>query len=141
MNAETERSFAKWGEAARGGFQVVPDILLKKQVELGLSATDMLVLLNLSMHWWYADKKPFPRTTTIAARMGIDVRTVQRSLRKLGDLQLLERMVEHSEQGNERTVCDLTKLVGRLDQYVRSDKDYRSRAGLRPQEAEEAAIA
>ncbi len=28
----------KWGEAARGGFQLVPDLLLKNQSELGLNA-------------------------------------------------------------------------------------------------------
>ena len=57
----SERSSEKWGDAGIAGFQVLPDILLKKQVELGLSPTDMLVLINILMHWWYHDKRPFPR--------------------------------------------------------------------------------
>ena len=35
----TERAVEKWGDAAEAGFQTLPDILLKKQIELGLSAT------------------------------------------------------------------------------------------------------
>ena len=62
-----QRSVEKWGEAGKGGFQLLPDILFKKQVELGLSPTDMLVLMNLTMHWWYAHQRPFPPTSTIAA--------------------------------------------------------------------------
>jgi hypothetical protein len=61
-------------------FQIVPDLLLKNQKTLGLNATEMVVLLNVLMHWWHRDQKPFPRSTTIAKRMGITVRTVQRAL-------------------------------------------------------------
>lgn len=118
------RSIEKWGEAAIGGFQVVPDILLKKQVELGLSNNDMIVLLNITMHWWYASQRPFPRISTIAARIGKDERTVQRSMRKLTDLRLLERVIEKQPDGTDRTVCDFSGLIARLEQYVLADRDY-----------------
>jgi len=45
----TERAVEKWEDAAEAGFQTLPDILLRKQVELGLSPTDMLVLINITM--------------------------------------------------------------------------------------------
>lgn len=122
-----QRSVEKWGEAGKGGFQLLPDILFKKQVELGLSPTDMLVLMNLTMHWWYAHQRPFPRTSTIAARMGVETRTVQRSLKKLTDLGLLTRVAEKDDAGEERIVCDLSGLVGRLEQYVLGDSDYQVR--------------
>lgn len=122
----TERSVAKWKDAARGGFQVLPDILLKKQVELGLSATDMLVLINISMHWWYEEQKPFPRTTTVAARMGVDPRTVQRSLQKLIDLSLVSKVLEDKD-GESRQVLHLDGLVERLSEYVKTDADYLAR--------------
>jgi predicted transcriptional regulator len=73
----------KWGEAARAGFQPVPDTLLVKQRELGLDSTDLVVLLNLTSFWWFRDAPPFPRTNIIANRMGVTTRTVQRSLKKL----------------------------------------------------------
>ena len=124
--AVEQRSMAKWGEAGRA-FQLLPDILLKKQVELGLTATDMLVLINITMHWWYADKKPFPRTSTIAARMGIEPRTVQRTLKKLSELGLVQRRPETAEDGTARMVCDLSGLVARLEKYVEFDRDYQIR--------------
>ena len=59
-------AIAKWGESARAGFQILPDVLFKNQDGLGLSAVDLVVLTNLTLHWWYSDRKPFPRSTTIA---------------------------------------------------------------------------
>ena len=43
------------------------------------------------MHWWYRDQMPFPRPTTIARRMGVTVRTVQRALLGLQALGLLTK--------------------------------------------------
>ena len=122
-----ERAMEKWGDAAIAGFQVLPDILLKKQVELGLSATDMLVLLNLTLHWWYREQRPFPRTSTIAARMGVEPRTVQRSLRKMVDMGLLERVEEEDEAGEKRQVIDLTALVEKLSAFARHDEHFQYR--------------
>lgn len=118
----------KWGEAARGGFQAVPDILLKGQKQLGLNSTELVVLLNVLMHWWYRDQKPFPRSTTIAKRMGSDVRTVQRALAKLEELELIER-----RPGPEgASYVDPALLVQRLEALVKDDPEYLVRTkGLR----------
>ena len=51
----------KWGAAALAGFQTVPDLLLKHQKTLKISSAEMVVLLNVLMHWWYRDQMPFPR--------------------------------------------------------------------------------
>jgi predicted transcriptional regulator len=115
------RAFDKWAEAASAGFQVVPDLLLKKQVELDLTTTDLVVLLNVLMHWWYADQRPFPRSSTIAARMGIDPRTVQRSLARLDELGLVKRVTEESPDGEERKVCDPAGLRQRLIELAKAD--------------------
>lgn len=131
INAQTTHvklpSVAKWGEVANAGFQILPDALLKHQRELGLDATDVLVLVNLTMHWWYADQKPFPRTTTIARRMNVSVRTVQRSMSKLQRLQLIERKKVDDEHGQERTVIDLEGLIATLEPYALTDPGYRPR--------------
>jgi hypothetical protein len=115
----------KWGEAARGGFQAVPDLLLKHQTTLGLNPTDMTVLLNILMHWWYRDQKPFPRPTTIARRMGSTPRTVQRSIAKLQELGILFR--ERDAKG--LPVLDPGPLVDRLGELAKTDKDYLVRTG------------
>lgn len=123
----TERAVEKWGDAAEAGFQTLPDILLRKQVELGLSPTDMLVLINITMHWWYCDQLPFPRSATIAERMGVDARTVQRSIRKMQDLKLVERQTETSKDGTTRSVLNFSALVERLSGFARRDSNYRAR--------------
>jgi DNA-binding MarR family transcriptional regulator len=115
----------KWGEAARGGFQAVPDLLLKNQDELKLNPTELVVLLNVLMHWWYRDQKPFPRPTTIARRMGSTVRTVQRAITKLENEGLLIR-----RRGEKRTiVLDPDPLVRRLSELAKTDFDYLTRTG------------
>jgi DNA replication protein DnaD len=121
------RAVAKWKEAGKAGFQVLPDLLLKKQSELGLSATDVVVLLNLTMHWWYAEQRPFPRSTTIAKRMGVDIRTVPRCMRNLIDLGLVKKVTETPPNGAERQVCDLSGLVRRLTAMALDDPDYAAR--------------
>lgn len=117
---------AKYGEAGKGGFQVVPDILLKKQDELGLSPTELVVLLNVLMHWWYPAQKPFPRSSTIAHRMGISPRTVQRAIQRIEDeLKLLSR----TEGTEGETFLDPTLLVRRLEELVKDDPSYLYRTG------------
>lgn len=123
----TERAVEKWEAAAEAGFQTLPDILLRKQVELGLSPTDMLVLINITMHWWYRDRLPFPRSATIAERMGVDPRTVQRSIRKMQDLKLVERETETLVDGTIRSVLNLSPLVERLGDFARRDPNYVAR--------------
>jgi hypothetical protein len=119
--------FQKYGEVAVAGFQAVPDLLLKNQVKLGLSQTDMVVLLNVLMHWWYVDKKPFPRATTIAKRIGVTPRTVQRSFSALEKLGLLNR----SEADDGRTILDPQPLVDRLNEFTFTDTDYLIRRAKR----------
>lgn len=115
--------YAKYGEASIAGFQAVPDLLLKYQSELGLSPTDLAVLLNVLMHWWYPEKKPFPRSTTIAKRMGVTPRTVQRSLQQLEELGLLVR--EKDARGP--TYLDPAPLVEKLEALAKKDADYQIR--------------
>ncbi len=118
---------AKWGRAANAGFQLLPDILLKKQNELELSATDLIVLINITMHWWYEGQKPFPRSQTVATRMGIDPRTVQRSMRKMQNKGLLQRQKITNSVGEEQTVFDLGGLVSSLSKHAVNDPGYRDR--------------
>ncbi len=87
--AELTAPMKKWGVALDGGFQILPDLLLRCQRELDLTTNDVVVLLNLTMAWWERDRLPFPRTATIARRMDISERTVQRSINRLRKLRLL----------------------------------------------------
>lgn len=117
----------KYGKAAIAGFQAVPDLLLKHQHDLGLSATDLVVLLNVLMHWWYPAQKPYPRSTTIAKRMGVTPRTVQRSLQQIEELGFLVR----EKNADGPTVLDPAPLVEKLSEFAETDADYLVRSRRR----------
>ncbi len=119
---------ARWGEAANAGYQPVPNLLLKHQRQLDLTAVDLVVLLNLLSYWWYAENLPFPKSATIARRIGLTQRTVQRSLKTMESRGLLRRV----ESGTtESRVCfDPKGLVQRLIPLARKEPGYRSRNPL-----------
>ena len=84
---------AKWGKALdRGGFQALPNLLLAKQGSLGLKSLDIVVLLHFNRFWWACDEDPYPDRRRIAARIGVSVRTVERSLSRLEEKGLIERL-------------------------------------------------
>jgi DNA-binding transcriptional ArsR family regulator len=116
--------YTKWGEALDAGFQVLPDMLVKHQGDLELGPADLVVLINLTMQWWFADRLPFPTTATIARRMGTSPRTVQRSLSRLERMGLLTK----ARRGQGKSLAfDLTPLSDRLRSYALRDPGYRPR--------------
>lgn len=125
---------AKWGEAADAGFQLLPDVLLKNQSALGVTATELVVLINLTMHWWYPSQRPFPRSTTIAERMGVEVRTIQRALNRPIELGLIQRVKVKKEAG-ESTEIELGGLVSELRKLAIKDAAYMPGRGTKPIES------
>lgn len=106
----------KWqGAVTQGsGFVAVPVALLRLQSKYNLTPTDMLVLINLLAHWWDPARAVYPRSTTIAKRMGVDKRTVQRTTQKLESSGLITRGI--SEQG--RRIFTFERLVEKLARDV-----------------------
>ena len=102
----------KWqGAVTQGsGFVAVPVALLRMQTKYGLSTTDMMVLINLLAHWWDPERAVFPRTSTIAARIGVEKRTVQRATQKMEKAGLITRDVD----SEGRRVFSFEGLVARL---------------------------
>lgn len=98
------------------GFTAVPDVLIRSQSHLKLSAIEMGVVLNLLLHWWQSDGEwPYPRLSTIAHRMGVTRRTVERAIRSLEDKGLIERLEgEYSSDGLTVRRFDLSGLVATL---------------------------
>jgi hypothetical protein len=102
----------KWqGAVTQGsGFVAVPMVLLRMQTKYGLSQTEMMVLINLLAHWWEPSRGVFPRSSIIAARLGVAKRTVQRATEKLEGMGLIER--DTDDKG--RRVFSFDGLVARL---------------------------
>ena len=124
MIAESQQSkiSERWGCAVthgETGFTAVPDVLIRSQRQLGISATEFVVLLNLLMHWWRPDEWPFPRISTISGRMDVDRRTVERALRSLQKKGLVVRQPT-SPVGDGPAVrrFDLSGLVLTLQKFA-----------------------
>lgn len=125
----------KWGVALRAGFQQVPDVLLKHQVRLNLAPLELVVLLNLTLHWWKADNLPYPTINVIAHRIGVSRRTVERALNQLEQSGLVRR-TRHERLADGRIIrrFDLSGLVARLQTLARRDRAYFARRSNSPAE-------
>lgn len=121
------RPYAKWGEAAIAGWQALPDVLLKNQHKLDLTPTELLVLINVLSFWWYVEELPFPRVTTLAKRMNVTPRTVQRALQKLFDKGLLTKKRDLGKDNVEREVLDPSGLVEILKRWAIEDPAFEHR--------------
>jgi hypothetical protein len=88
----------RYGEAGNAGWSPIPDVLLFNQHRLGIQSDDLIVLLNLMAHYYVRDEMPFTRPTTIAKRVGVSQRSVQRSIARLLKLGVIEVPPEQQHQ-------------------------------------------
>lgn len=117
----------KWGrDVLARGFQVLPDALFRYQPTLGtnedgtdcpVTAAEMIVLLNILAFWWGHDRPVFPSATLLAERIGVDRRSVDRSIQGLVKKQVLRKtrrgqQVHYDPSG---LVEKLKSLVSRTD--------------------------
>lgn len=107
------------------GFVVVPSALLRYQEKLKLEDGEVVVLMNLIMAWWETDKLPYPRTSTIAKRMGVSSRTVQRHIERLEAKGLIqrERGTTNNEASLSVTKYDLSGIVAELKRLGRTEHE------------------
>jgi predicted DNA-binding transcriptional regulator len=116
---------SKWGDAVSLGFLAIPDALLINQANLKLTTTETMVLLNVLSYWWFAERKPFPRTSVIARRMGVSNRTVQRALEQLQKKGALIK----AENSRGAVIYDPTPLVAMVQQFARRDPRFLTKGG------------
>jgi predicted transcriptional regulator len=113
------RSESKWGRQVMDqGFCILPSLLFRAQSRLGLKATHLALILQLAEFWWYDDNLPWPKKETIAQRMGLKEKQVQRIVRDLeqrGYLQRNTRMTPHGQTSNS---YDLSGLVKKLQELA-----------------------
>ncbi len=111
----------KWGKVTMGQrFTVVPSVMLQGQRRLGINANDLAVLLHIMEHWWKADDLPWPSKRTIAERLDVSEKTVQRSTAKMEKMGLINRKDRYLPNNNGRTsnAYDLSGLVERLTEIA-----------------------
>lgn len=123
-----QASEKKWGrQVMKVGFNIVPSIIFKAQQRLGLTSQQLVVLLHLSDYWWDANRDPWPSVTTLAARMGLGRRQVQKIIADLetaGLVKRVERTAKH--KGKLSNAYDLSGLVKKLKElapeFLEADK-------------------
>lgn len=82
----------KWGkETMEANYTVLPSALLRGQARLGINATELAVLVHLIDHWWKADEMPWPSKRTLADRLRVGEKTIQRAIAHLEEEGLIKR--------------------------------------------------
>jgi hypothetical protein len=114
----------KWGDVVfESGFQIFPDVLLRCQRFLELEAIDVVILMNMTMHWWYYDDLPYPRPSAIANRLGVSTRTVERRIAIMQERGLITRLPSQNHNGRTVRRYDLSGLVEKLKKYTKNYVD------------------
>lgn len=119
--AEDARTLSKkWGKATIDlGYTVIPSALLRGQARLKIGPNELAVLLHLMDHWWKHDAMPWPSKKTIAERLTVSSKTVQRAIVKLEKEGLVQRKDRyHRTGGRTSNEYDLSPLVARLKPIV-----------------------
>jgi predicted transcriptional regulator len=138
-----KESEKKWGtEVVKFGFCIVPSLLLRAQRRLGLNTRQLAVLLQLCDFWWDEARKPYPSKETIAQRLKIGARQVQRIIASLEEKGFVNRVERRALHGGRLTnTYDLSGLVKRLkeiepefrkvEEEAKSQRKAVARPGLR----------
>lgn len=108
---------AKWGYTIMsGGYTAVPDVLLAHMGELGLSPTEMVVLLQILRFWWAPGRWPFPSKSTLAWSIGLTEKNIQKVIGRLVKGGYLTRIERRSAQDRSQSNCyDLSPLIRMLE--------------------------
>ena len=116
--AQKRKFEKKWGKAvADQKFCMLPSLLIKAQRRLGLSPIQFAVIVHLCDFWWEDGKHPFPKKETIAHRLNVTEKQVQRVMRdleKAGYVQRIPRSTPHGRTSNEYNLSGLVRKLQEL---------------------------
>ncbi|HQU07601.1 MAG: helix-turn-helix domain-containing protein [Parcubacteria group bacterium 21-54-25] len=109
-------STKKWGAAVMQlGFSVLPSLVFRAQARLGLSPTQLAILLQLADYWWDHQRKPYPSKRALSERLGLGPRQIQRHIAELEAAELVRRIERRAaHRGKLSNEYDLSGLVERL---------------------------
>jgi len=112
----------KWTAAVIAhGYTAVPDLLLSHMSQLGLTPTELVLLLQLLRYWWTAEHLPFPSKRKLAQAMGCSEKNVQKVMKGLEARGFVVRVQRRraADRSDSNIYC-LDPLVGKLRAVVAS---------------------
>ena len=60
-----------------------PHRATKKTIRTRYITLGLNIIINLLSYWWYSDRSPYPSQETLANRIGVSKRSIQREIKKL----------------------------------------------------------
>ncbi|WP_375144189.1 helix-turn-helix domain-containing protein [Escherichia coli] len=85
---------AIWGQNILSeGWTTIPNVLMKSQSKLNISNSELVLLLHLISFIHSPFAKIYPSIKLLSDRMNQDRRTIQRTMRKLEDKQLVRKRI------------------------------------------------
>ena len=94
----------RWGKSLiDAGWVGFPSVFLQRQQALGLDPFDVNILLQLADHWWERDNLPFPSKKTLADRIGVKPRTIQRHVARMETAGFIKRIERRHRNGGNKT--------------------------------------
>ena len=142
--AADRRSERKWGKAVMDvGYAIIPSILLRAPRRLGLSPTQLAIVLVMAEFWWDPEKNPWPSKAELSNRIGLKERQLQRHIAELEKARLITRKQRFIRGRKHTNEYDLSGLVNKLKalapEFEKAKQDAKARregvstpAGRRP---------
>jgi predicted transcriptional regulator len=111
---------AKWSKPLMAaGWTAMPSVIIEKQEALGLDALDMNIVLHLSHYWWTPDNLPHPSVERIAKAVGVKPRTVQKRIKAMHELGVIEREERrHTRFGSDTNKYGFKGLIEKATPFA-----------------------
>jgi hypothetical protein len=111
QKSSTERIFGS--KVLSHGYTGIPNILMRGQKRLGISATQFNIIAQLLSYWIDPNRPPFPSKRDLAGRIGITEQTLRINIKALEEQGLVVREQRVSAFG------DFSSNTYRLDGLVK----------------------
>lgn len=119
---ELKRNERKWTKTLMdAGWTVLPSVILDRQRALGLSSTDICILMHLAKHWWFQENLPHPSKRTIARCMSVSESTIQRRIREMERDGIIKRIARFNvtTKGQMTNAYDFSGLITSATPYAK----------------------
>ncbi len=119
----------KWTEGVfQHGHTQIPKLLIRNAAKLGIKPVQQAVLIHLLERWWFVDEPPVVKKEILARQLGIQPRQVQRHIKALRELGLIETAFPRRAGFNahQYTFNGLVKKLEKLAQEDRSKKKWKN---------------